>query len=98
MHSENVVTVQHSHDSVTPRPHFTEWTTPHPGLLGRLVVRWTEGWKWYAASGYTPPAAEPAFPLRSRVTPVAARPQIALRSCGCAPRFSLLFGPTAAGR
>jgi hypothetical protein len=82
----------------TLRPHFTAWTSPRRGLAGRLLARWTEGWKWYAAQGYTPPAGEAAYPLRRQVLPAPVQPRIALRACGCAPRFSLLFGHTAAGR
>src|SRR3954467_12319599 len=79
---------------LAPAP-FAAWAHPAPGLLARLAARYFEGWKWYAANGYTPPAAEPGFPLaRARAGQRRARPSLA--ACGCVPRFALLF-PHAAG-
>jgi hypothetical protein len=65
------------------------------GLLSRLATRYVDGWTWYAASGYSPPAPEPGYPM---TRPVAVRACcIELRGRG-APRFALLFGAGAGGR
>ena len=78
-------------------PPFAAWTQPAPGLLARLAARWFEGWKWYAANGYLPPAAEPGFPFaRARVGHPRARRSLA--ACSCVPRFALLFPPAAGTR
>jgi hypothetical protein len=78
---------------LAPAP-FAAWTQPAPGLLARLAARYFEGWKWYAANGYLPPAAEAGFPLaRARAVGGGAR-----RLPSCVPRFALLFPHTAGTR
>lgn len=48
------------------RPTFVRPARP---LFRPLIAALAEGWTWYARTGGTPPAAEPAFPVTRRIDP-----------------------------
>jgi hypothetical protein len=58
--------------------------------LATVWRRYVDGWKWYAAADFAPPAAEPAYPLRRHR---AARPAARTAAAPCVHRpLELLFG------